>query len=299
MHWLNYHHLLYFSVVAREGSISRAGEKLRLSLPTISGQIKALERRLGESLLVRRGRGLELTEVGRLVHRYADEIFGLGQEMMETLQGTSAQRAPRLVVGVANALPKLIARRLLAPAWRGDDRPRLVCLEGDHDRLVSALATHTLDVVLSDAPVGPGVRVKAFNHELGACGTTFFAAGALASRLRRGFPSSLRTAAFLLPTEHSAVRRELDQWFEREGINPRVAGEFEDSALLKVFAQAGGLVFAGPTVIAADIVRQHGVKRIADVDAVQHRFFAISVERRLKHPAVAAIAAAARDRLFS
>ncbi len=302
MHWLNYHHLLYFHVVAREGSITGAGEVLRLSLPTISGQIKALERRLGERLIARRGRGIELTEVGRVVQRYAEEIFGLGHELMQTLRGATApasERAPRLVVGVANAVPKLIARRLLEPAWRANPRPHLVCHEDEHDRLLADLATHRLDVVLTDAPVGPGVRVKAFNHELGVCGTTFFARRDLATRLRRGFPKSLNGAAFLLPADTSALRRAVDQWFMHHDIAPRVAGEFSDSALLKVFAQDDDLVFVGPSVIAGDIERQHRVRRIADASDLRQRFFAISVERKLKHPAVASIAEAARERLFS
>jgi LysR family transcriptional activator of nhaA len=298
MEWLNYHHLLYFWVVAREGGVARACEELSLSQPTISAQIHALEESLGEKLFARAGRNLVLTEVGRVVFRYADEIFALGRELTDALKGRSPGRPVRFVVGVADVLPKLIAYRLLEPALKMAEPIRVVCREDKPERLLAELAVHGLDLVLADAPTGPTVKIQAFNHLLGECGVTVFGTAQVAATYRRGFPQSLTGAPFLLPTDNTTLRRSLDQWFDAEGIHPLVVGEFEDIALLKTFGQTGAGLFAAPSVIEAEVRRQYGVQIVGRVETVRERFYAISVERKLKHPAVVAIAEAARQKLF-
>jgi LysR family transcriptional activator of nhaA len=300
MEWLNYHHLLYFWLVVREGGVARAAEKLRLSHPTVSTQVKQLERALGERLLEKKGRRLELTEFGRLAYRYADEIFGLGQELLDTVKGRPGVGPLRLVVGVSQALPKLVARRLLAPARALPDLPpvRLVCLEDQSERLLAELAAMRLDLVLSDAPVPPSSPVRAFNHALGECGVTICAAKPLAQRYRRGFPGSLHEAPMLLPTEGSQLRRALEQYFDQHDLRPRIEAEFEDSALLKVFGQDGLGLFPVPSAIEDDARRQYEVEIVGRLSEVRERFYAISVERRLKNPAVLAICEVARERTF-
>lgn len=298
MEWLNYHHLLYFWVVAREGSIARACDQLRLTEATVSAQIHALEEALGEKLFSRVGRGLVLTEMGRTVLRYADEIFTLGRELMDTVKNRPTGQPVRLVVGVADILPKLIVHRLLEPASNLPETVRITCREGKHDQLIAQLAVHEFDLVLTDSPIGSAVKVRAFNHLLGECGVTIFGPAQLAARYRPRFPRSLNGAPFLLPTDNTTLRRSLDQWFESEGIRPTVVGEFEDSALLKVFAQSGAGLFADPSVIEAEIRRQYDVQIVGRLEAVRERFYAISVERKLKNPAVIAISEAARQKLF-
>ena len=298
MEWLNYHHLLYFWTVAREGGVSRAAAKLRLSQPTISAQVRMLEDALGERLFQRQGRTLALTDVGRLVYRYADEIFGIGRELMETLRGRPPGRPLQLTVGVANAVPKLIVYRLLRPAAQGSEPVHLVCREDNAERLLGELATHALDVVIADAPAPPHVRVKVFNHLLGQSDTAFFAPPADAARLRRRFPASLQGLPMLLPTSNTALRRDLDEWFESEGVRPRVAGEFEDSALLKTFGREAGLAFPAPAAIEGDVSRFYGVRLIGRTGAVRERYYAISAERRVKHPGVLAITSTAREEVF-
>lgn len=298
MEWLNYHHLLYFWTVVREGSISKAAEKLRLAQPTISAQIRQLEESLGERLFQRQGRTLVPTDVGRLVYRYADEIFGIGRELMETLRGRPAGRPLQLTVGVANAVPKLIVYRLLRPALQGPDAVHLMCREDRAETLLAELATHTLDVVITDAPAPEHVRVKAFNHLLGESETSFFAPPALASRLRRKFPMSLQDAPALLPAPNTALRRGIDEWCAKQQLQLRVVGEFEDTALMKVFGQAAPAVFPAPSVIEQDISRFYGVRVVGRTGGVKERYYAISVERRLKHPGVLAITTTAREDVF-
>lgn len=298
MNGLNYHHLLYFWNVAHEGGVSKAAEKLRLSQPTISAQIKLLEAALGERLFQRQGRTLVLTEAGRIVDRYATEIFTAGNELIETLKGRPSGPAPRLAVGVADAVPKLVVYRLLRPATEGPDPVQITCSEGDPDELVAQLAIHHLDVVISDAPAAPHVRVKVFNHLLGESGTTFFAGKRLAARARRRFPRSLTGAPMLLPTTNTSFRRALEQWFETEGIRPVVAGEFEDTALLQTFGERGRALFPAPTAIEAEVLRNHRVAVVGRTSAVRERYYAISVERRLTHPGVVAITSVARTEVF-
>jgi len=295
MEWLNYHHLLYFYTVAREGSIARACELLRLAQPTISGSIRALEDSLGEKLFERAGRGLQLTEMGRLVYNYAEQIFRIGDELLETVKGKPARRP--LVVGIADVLPKLIAYRLLAPARQLEEPVRIVCREDRPERLMAELAVHNLDLILTDAPMGPSVRVKAFNHLLGESSISFFGNTKLAARYKKNFPASLNDAPVLLPSEESAVRGGLDLWFESERIRPLVVGEFADSALMKIFGEAGDGLFPAPTVI-EDQLAADGIQLVGTVPAIRERFYVVSVERKLKHPAVVAISEAARSQVF-
>jgi LysR family transcriptional activator of nhaA len=298
MEWLNYHHLLYFWMVAREGGVGRAAGKLRLAHPTVSGQVRALEEALGEKLLARSGRQVVLTEMGRTVFRYADEIFSLGRELQDAVKGRPTGRPLRLEVGVAEAVPKLVVRKLLEPAHHLACPVHMVCREDKPDRLVAELSTHSLDVIISDQPLPPGARVRAFSHLLGDCGVSFLASPRLASAHRRGFPRSLDGAPMLLPVDGAALRRALDGWFDGHGIRPRVVAEFEDSALLKTFGQDGMGIFAVPVVIELAVRRQYGVGLVGRADGVRERFYAISAERRLRHPAVVAISQAAREELF-
>ncbi len=247
MQWLNYHHLLYFWVVAKEGTIAAACKELNLAQPTISAQLRALERSLGEKLFTRVGRNLALTETGRVVYRYADEIFSLGRDLLDTVQGRPTGRPLRFNVGVADVLPKLVAYRLLEPALHLPEQVQLVCHEGSPPELLTRLAVYELDLVLSDSPIGPDVKVRAYNHLLGVCCVSIFVTKELASKYRRRFPKALDGAPFIIPTANTALRRAMEHWFDFEDIRPSVFGEFEDSALLKVFGQAGVGLFAAPT----------------------------------------------------
>ena len=296
--WLNYHHLLYFWTVVQEGGVSKAAAKLRLSQPTISAQVRLLEESLGERLLQRQGRTLALTESGRVVHRHADEIFGIGRELVETLRGRPTGRPLQLAIGVANAVPKLIVCHLLRPMAHLPVSLHLVCREDSVEQLVAQLALHALDLVIADSPAPPHLRVKVFNHLLGESDTAFFAPVALASRLRRRFPESLQEVPMVLPSIDTAVRRGLNGWFDKVGLRPRIVAEFEDTALMKAFAHDTGAVFPAPMVIAKDIGRVYGVRAIGLTGSVREHYYAISAERRLKHPGVLAITDAARHGLF-
>lgn len=298
MEWLNYHHLMYFWVVAREGSVAKACKLLHLAQPTISGQIRALEHSLKEALFERSGRNLVLTETGRTVYRYADEIFSLGRELQDALKGHPTGRALQVVIGIADALPKLIVHRLLEPVLRLPEEVKVTCFDGDPDRLMAQLALHELDLVLSDVPANPKLGFRAFNHLLGECGVTFVGTDELARKYRKGFPQSLNGAPFLIPSDNSALRRELDQWFDTLGIRPRIRGEFADSALLKAFGKFGDGLFAIPSAEEEDVKRMFGVSVVGHESSVRARFYAVSVEKRLKHPAVLAISEAARSTVF-
>ncbi len=298
MEWLNYHHLLYFWTVVREGGVTQAAKRLRLAQPTVSGQLRALEASLGAKLYTRSGRRLLLTDVGQTVYRYADEIFGLGRELQEAVRGRGTGKPLKLVVGVADVLPKLVTYRLLEPALRLEPKVQLVVREDRPERLVADLAVHELDLVLSDAPVGPHLKVRVYNHLLGECGVTFFAAPELASRLARGFPRSLDGAPFLLPSEGTALRAALERWLDGEGVRPAPVAECQDAALLAVFCARGAGAFAAPTAVEAEMKAQYRVRVIGRSEAVRERFFAISGERRLRHPAVVAISESARGELF-
>jgi LysR family transcriptional activator of nhaA len=295
---LNYHHLLYFWTMVREGSISAASRKLRVAQPTVSEQLKTLEEMLGLELFSRSGGKLVLTEDGAHVYRYADEIFTLGQELQESLSGRPAQRSSRLMVGITEAVPKLVASRLLAPVLRLKEEVRIVCHENTQERLLAELAVHALDVVVADAPVAPESNVRAYSHLLGDSGVTLFARKEQAERLRRHFPKSLSGVPFLLPTESNSLRQAMTQWLADAKVQPNLRGEFQDSALLKAFGQLGAGVFPGPSIIEQEIQRQYGVEVVGRMDEVRERFYAITVERRLHHPAVQAIYRAAREEFF-
>jgi LysR family transcriptional activator of nhaA len=299
MDWVNYHHLHYFWVVAREGGLVAAGKVLRLSHPTLSAQIHALEAQLGEKLFIKVGRKLALTETGRVAFRYADEIFSLGREMVDAVQGRSTGQPLRLEVGIADVVPKLVVRRLLQPALTLAEPVRLICYEESYEKLLAELALHALDVVISDAPVPTGSSVRAFNHLLGDTGVSFFGTKELVKAYKRGFPESLDGAPMLLPLENLPLRRSLNQWFDRNAIKPRVVAEFADSALLQVFGGDGVGVFPAPTVVEKEVMSQYDVQLLGRVAEVRERFYAISIERRLKHPAVVAISDAARHELFA
>lgn len=298
MNWLNYHHLLYFWMVAKEGGISRASEKLHLAQPTLSSQIQKLEKSMGTNLFDRVGRTMVLTDTGQMVYRYADEIFTLGRELSDALQGRPTRDTLRLTVGVPDALPKLVVYQLLKPAIEIGERVQLVCYEGKLTELLAELALHRLDIVLADSPVTPATHIRAFNHLLGESSVTIFGNAELAKQHKRGFPQSLQGARMLLPTQNTSLRRALEQWFDAGDIRPLVVHEFEDSAILKVFGQHGEGMFAAPSAIEAEICRQYGVLVVGRIEEVKERFYAISVERRLKHPAVVAISNAARESLL-
>jgi LysR family transcriptional activator of nhaA len=299
MDWLNYHHLYYFWTVARAGSITKACSELRLAQPTVSGQLRVLEDQLGHKLFAKAGRGLKLTDVGQTVFQYADEIFSIGREMQDTLKDRPRGRPLRLQVGVSDLLPKLITYRILEPALKMPQPVHLVCHEDSSDRLLAELAEHRLDVVLSDAPFTSKIRVKAFNHLLGSSPVSIYAAPALARRYRKNFPASLDGAPMLLPLDGSELRRSLEQFFDAHGIRPVIAGEFADSALMKTFGQAGTGLFAAPEAIDQQVRSTYKVVKVGSLNGVNESFYVISVERRLKHPAVLAISEAARARLFT
>ncbi len=295
---LNLKHLRYFWAVASHGSIAAAAQTLHITPQTISGQLAELERQVGAKLFDKAGRNLALTETGRLVFSYADEMFRLEGELRDVLGGRPAGSTLVLKVGIAMVVPKLVAYRLLAPALRGAQPVRLICHEATLVDLLADLSVHKLDLVLADSPVSPALNIRAYNHTLGESGISFFAAKALAGRLQSPFPQLLDGAPMLMPSGSSALRRAIEFWFQRIGVNPRVVAEFEDRALMKTFGEAGVGVFTAPTVVEADVVAKYGVAILGRTEEVRERFYAISAERRIKHPAVSAITEAARSTLF-
>ncbi|MES2640353.1 MAG: LysR family transcriptional regulator [Myxococcota bacterium] len=289
---LNYHHLRLFWAVVKEGGVARAAKRLGLSQPTVSGQLRTLAEQVGTPLFTRAGRTLELTDTGRVVFRYADEIFSLGRELAAVLAQGGVDH-PVVTVGVAEAVPKMLAHRLLAPVLLLPQRPRLVVHEDRTDRLLAEVAVHRLDFVLTDTPMHPAIKVKAWHHGLGESPVVCVAEPALAARLRPSFPASLDGAPLLLPTEQAAVRRSLDVWFEENGLRPDIVAELDDSALMKTFGASGaGAFFVSEAVLPA-VEALYGVERVGAVPAVRERYYAISVERRVRHPAVVALMEAA------
>ncbi len=298
MSLLNFKHLRYFWVVAKAGGITRASERLHVTPQTISGQISLFEQLLGYKLFARVGRRLELTDAGRTVLSYADEIFTLGEELEGVLRSPVQDRPLQFSVGIADAVPKVVAYQLLEPALRLPEPLRIGCREGKLAGLLAELAMHRLDIVIADRPMPSAVNVKGFNHLLGECGVTFFATAKLARKHKGPFPGLLDGAPLLLPGEDAAVRSRLTSWFDAQRIRPRIIGEFDDGALLKAFGRAGTGIFAAPSAIAEQVRRQYGVVAIGRTDAVTEAFYAISVVRRLTHPAVVAITSAARKGMF-
>ncbi len=299
MEWLNYHHLLYFWSVAKHGTVTKASEELRLSQPTISAQIRVLEDTLGEQLFLRSGRRLVLTEMGRVVFRYAENIFSLGQDMMSTLKGHGIDRPVRLAVGIADSVPKQLASQLLKSAFKPSQTTRIVCWADKLDQLVADLSIHRLDLVIADTTMPPNIKVQVYHHLMGESGVTLFATAKLAARFRGRFPKSLESAPFLLPTSNAMLRRLLDEWFVRKDLHPTVVGEFEDSATLKAFGREGYGIFPGATVMEKEICRQYQVQIVGRPESVKQCFYALTVERRLKHPAVLAIVESARQKLLA
>ena len=295
---LNLKHLRYFWVVASEGSIARAAETLHLTPQTISGQLSRLEESIGDNLFDKAGRNLVLSDTGRLVFSYADEMFRLGSELQDLLDGRPPDKELVFNVGVAMVVPKLLAYRVLEPVMHMPEQVRLVCQEAPLVDLLADLSVHKLDLVLADSPVSPALNIRAYNHVLGESQISFFAKGSDTERLRKGFPHSLDGAPMLMPTAGSALRRAMGQWLEREGIRPRIVAEFEDRALMKAFGEAGTGIFTSPTTVEEDVMAKYNVQVIGRTDAVRERFYAISAERRIKHPAVATITTAARTDLF-
>jgi LysR family transcriptional regulator, transcriptional activator of nhaA len=293
--WLNYHHLLYFWMVAREGTIAKAGEKLSLAQPTISGQLRALEEALDQKLFVRSGRHLVLTESGRLVFSYADEIFGIGRELLETLKGKRSPRRPaRLMIGVVESVPNLIAHLLLAPIWRLSDEIQVICRDDTLDRLLASLALHELDAVLADAPAGSTSRVRAFSHKLGDSPLGLFGVSALSARYRRRFPHSLDRAPLCLPSPGSPLRRGLDDWFHEQQLSPNVRAESSDVDLLNIWGYRGKGLIPAPVALQRELRRRDRVLLVG-VTPIISEYYVISSERRLEHPAVAALTAAGRQ----
>ena len=298
MEWLNYHHLFYFWLTVKTGTVSAAAESLHLARPTVAAQIKDLEKSVGRKLFEKQGRGLVLTEFGQQVHQYADEIFALGHELREFIKTGHQGNRKRFVVGLPDVVPKHVVFELLKPALHMEDRPRTVCYEGKLNKLLADLALHKLDLVISDSPAPTTLEFKVYTHKLGECGMSMLATPSLAKKYKKDFPKSLTDAPCLLPTEHTAVRRSLDIWMDENEIFPDIIAEFEDSALLKVFGQAGEGIFPVPTAIEGIVRKQYGVHLVGRIPEVLDKFYAISAEKRVHHEATLLVVKQARNKLF-
>jgi len=296
---INYKHLRYFCAVAREGGIARASEQLHVTPQTISGQLRVLEDYLGADLFARVGRNLELTEVGRLVLSYADEIFSLGGELEEAVHQLPSGRPHVFRVGVVDVMPKSIAHRFLIPALHMDEPVRMICREATLDSLLAELAVHRIDLLLADRPIPATVSMRGSSHKLGECAVSFLATQKIKRHLKGGFPNCLNGAPILLPSSGNQLRSGIDQWLDKHRIRPRIIAEFDDSALMKAFGQRGEGIFVAPAAIKAEVERQYKVTAIGRVDAVRERFYAISAERRVLHPVVSTVVEAARTLLLT
>jgi len=296
---INYKHLHYFVTVARSGGVTRAAERLHLTPQTLSGQISLLEERLGVTLFRRVGRRLDLTETGKLALSYAEEIFQTGAELEDLLKNGAEERFITFRVGIADVVPKFIAHRLLAPVLGLPAAMRLICQEDRLERLLADLAIHRLDMVLADRPMPPGTEIKGYSHPLGESGVAFMAAPALAARLTGGFPECLDGAPLLLPGRDSALHGALPRWLERQGKRVRIVGEFDDSALMKAFGEAGAGAFPTPAASVPDVTAHYKVVKLGETEEIRERFFLISAERRLTHPAARAVSENARAGVFT
>jgi LysR family transcriptional activator of nhaA len=295
---LNFKHLRYFWMVAKSGSIAAASKQLHLTPQSISGQLGELEENLGVELLRKAGRGLEVTEMGQRIFRYADEIFALGNELLDVALDKTATKSQPFRIGIADSVPKSVAYRVVEPVLRIGEPVRLVCKEGRLSSLLAEMAVHRLDMVIADRPMPTNLNVRGYNHLLGESDLTVFATARLARSLPGTFPALLDKAPFLLPGEDAAVRPRLVQWFEAQGLHPRIVGEFDDSALLKSFGQAGAGLFVAPTAIADYVCRQYAVQPLGRIAAVVEQLYAITTERRLKHPAIVAVVKATQREVF-
>ena len=299
MEWLNYHHLRYFWTVARKGGVRKAAEELHVSQPSISAQLRLLEESLGQKLFRRSGRNLVLTETGQLVLNYADEIFSAGRELMNAVKQRPGKHPVRVNIGLTDAFPKLIAFQILRAAFRSEAAVHMICREGEIGPLVNHLQSHRLDIVLADEPASSALKAKTFNHRLGRSGVTFCAVPSLAAKLRRNFPQSLDGAPALLPTQNMGMRAALETWFDSKAIRPRLVGEFEDSALMEVCSTGGRGFTAVHTVVDRAALKHFGLRVIARVDECGTDFYAITAERRVKHPAAVAITEHAYSSVFA
>ncbi|HEV7617127.1 MAG TPA: transcriptional activator NhaR [Burkholderiaceae bacterium] len=296
---LNFRHLYYFWVVAKEGSVTRAAERLDVAIQTISAQLSLLEQSIGKSLLAPQGRRLVPTEAGRVALRYADQIFLLGEQMQDALADSDVDRTMRLTVGISDSVPKLISSRLLEAALRLPERVKLVCYEDNFESLLGDLSVHKLDVVLTDRAVPSGTTLRVFSHLLGESEIMLFGVPELAKKYRAEFPASLNAAPLLLPTRNNAIRGRIDHWFEAHDLRPDVVGEFDDNALLNTFGRSGLGLFPAPSALAADVEEQFSAIPVGEITEVREQFYAISNERKIKHPAVDAILSAIHGRTFS
>jgi LysR family transcriptional activator of nhaA len=289
----SYHHLYYFWVVAREGGMTRAADRLGMAVQTVSTQVRELERALGYALLKPEGRGLALTDAGSAALRQAEQIFQLGEQLPALVRDAGSAPAVRLAVGISDGLPKLAVHRLMQPVMR-QPRLRLVCHEDEFEDLLGDLALHRLDVILADRPAPPNPNVRLYSHPLTSSPLAWYAPAALYTAARKGFPQSLADVPVLLPTAHGAVRMGIDQWFDRHGITPHLVGEFEDSALLKTFGAAGMGVFPAAELVQEDMIARYKVRRIGSCDGVEQHFYAIAAHKKLLHPLVQKLLPAAR-----
>ena len=296
---LNLKHLRYFWAVASHGTIVQAAEALFITPQTISGQLRELETQIGSELFRKEGRQLVLTETGRMVFSYADEMFRLGMELQDMLAGRSPGTAITLKVGVAMVVPKLLAYRVLEPVLQMPDPVKLICHEAPLVDLLADLSVHKLDMVLADSPISPTLNIRAYNHALGESGITFLAVPGEAKRLRRSFPQSLDGARMLMPSSGSSLRRNLEIWFQRQQVEPLVVAEFEDRALMKAFGERGSGVFTSPTAVEQDVMDKYGVEVVGRSDEITESFYVISPERHIKHPAINTITQVAKSELFN
>ena len=295
---LNFKHLRYFWMVAKTGSIARAAEQLCLTPQSISGQLSEFSSTLGVELFRRSGRNLELTDSGRRILSYAEEIFTIGDELLDVLSDQQAQKSLPFRVGISDSVSKSVAYRLLEPALALEEPLRLICREGRLSSLLADLSIHRLDMIIADSPMPANLNVRSYSHLLGESDQTVFAAPALLKQLSGKFPFMLENAPFLLPGEEFAIRPRLIQWLETNDLRPRIVGEFDDSALMKAFGQAGAGLFVAPTAIAGHVCEQYKVQVLGRIDSVLERLYAITAERRITHPAIVAISKAARENIF-
>lgn len=298
MNWLNYHHLMYFWTVVRKGGLAPAAEELLLSPSTISTQIQRLEEVLGYKLFDRSGRQMTVNDVGQIVYQYAEEIFNLGRELQDTLEDRPIERPIRVQIGIADVLSKLVVSKLLSPILGSVKAYQLICKEDHHDNLVSQLILHDLDIVLTDKPIGPNLRVKGFNHLLGQSEISVFAPPSLINDHIKTFPNSLDDAPFILPGDRSELRGLLETWFESKGIRPRIVAECDDSALIKSLGKDKVGLFVAPGITKVETMKQYNVREIGCLEGIVEKYYAISMDRRIKHPGVQAIIEHAMNSIF-
>jgi LysR family transcriptional activator of nhaA len=295
---LNFKHLRYYWMVAKTGSIAKAAEQLHLTAHAVSGQINEFEQTLGVELFRKAGRNIELTDAGRRILNYADTIFNTSDQLLDELREQITSRRRTLRIGIADAVPKVVAYRLIQPALTIDQAIRINCREGRLDLLLGELALHKLDVIIADRPMSPGSNVRAYNHLLGECGLTVFATSSLARQHKGQFPQKLDQAPFLIPGEDVAIQAGLLRWFEEHQLRPTIVGEFDDGALMKAFGSAGAGFFVAPTAMQKDICLQHSVVAVGDIPTVVEQIYVITTERRLSDPAIIAMSQTAKNDIF-